>query len=199
VLESLSLSRGGTLRLAGGSLSLPAAALPPQDLRGRLADGQAGLGGIAVAKSGSRAWTVGWRYDADRLFLAPAIVGDLNLDGLVDVVDIAALVSSGAYDTGAEADWSSGDGNHDGVVDVLDIAEILQGTAYDRGAYAAISEAAREVDTLSIAALAFAAFESPSPAGRSPRFARLPAASHLPARANLASEEFIHVGPVAPQ
>jgi O-glycosyl hydrolase len=172
VLESLSLSRGGTLRLAGGSLSLPAAALSPQDLRGRLADGQAGLGGIAVAKSGSRAWTVGWRHDADRLLLAPAIAGDLNLDGLVDVVDIAGLVSSGAYDAGAGADWSAGDGNHDGVVDILDIAEILQGTAYDQGAYAAISEAAREVDTLSIAALAFASFESPSPAGRTPRFAR---------------------------
>jgi hypothetical protein len=171
MLESLVLSPGGILRLAGGSLSVPAAALVPHDLRSRLADGETGLRGIAAAKSGSLAWRVGWQYDADRLHLAPAIAGDLDLDGVVDVIDIAGLVSSGAYDAATEATWSAGDVNHDGLVDILDIAEMLQGDAYDRGAYGAIPQATMTLDAASVAALAFASFGSP-PVGRSPRFAR---------------------------
>jgi O-glycosyl hydrolase/regulation of enolase protein 1 (concanavalin A-like superfamily) len=171
-VESLVLSPGGILRLAGGSLSVPAAALAPRDLRSRLVDGQDGLRGIAVTKPGSLAWRVGWRYDADRLHLAPALAGDLNLDGVVDVIDIAELVSSGAYDAANEASWSAGDGNHDGVVDILDIAEMLQGDAYDRGAYGTIPQATMTLDESSVAALAFASFDSPATARRSPRFAR---------------------------
>jgi len=171
-LASLTLSPGGILRLAGGSVSIPAATFSPRDLRSRLTDGEGGVRGIAVAQSTSLTWRVGWRYEGDQLTLAPAIAGDVNLDGVVDIVDIVGLVSSGAYNTSAEAEWSAGDSNHDGVVDVLDITEILQGDAYDRGAYGAILQATMRPDGLSAAALAFASFESSSPVGRSPRFAR---------------------------
>jgi O-glycosyl hydrolase len=171
-LASLTLSPGGILRLAGGSVSIPSATFSPRGLRSRLTDGEGGVRGIAVAQSTSLTWRVGWRYEGDRLTLAPAIPGDVNLDGVVDIVDIAGLVSSGAYNTSAEAEWSAGDSNHDGVVDTLDIAEILQGNAYDRGAYGAITQATMSPDAPSAAALAFASFTSPSPVGRSPRFAR---------------------------
>lgn len=56
-----------------------------------------------------------------------AKMGDTNLDGLVDMLDIAAILSSGLYDTGGFAGWADGDFNGDGVVDVLDLSLCMSG------------------------------------------------------------------------
>ena len=96
-------------------------------------------------------------------FAAPL---DSNLDGLVDIQDIAALLTSSKYETGLAADWSEGDNNHDGVVDVTDISAFLNTGLYDTGTYLPASQsAAVEVGTtatLSPADAAFAAMASTS-------------------------------------
>jgi hypothetical protein len=89
-------------------------------------------------------------------FAAP---GDSNLDGVVDVQDVAALITSGKYDTGLAADWNEGDYNHDGVVDVTDVTEFFSAGLYDAGSYLPASQsAAVEVGTTTAVSPADAAF-----------------------------------------
>lgn len=65
-------------------------------------------------------------------FAAP---GDLNLDGIVDTLDLAALLGSGLFDAGIAAGWADGDLNYDGIVDSLDLGEMLGAGLFDAGAY----------------------------------------------------------------
>ena len=88
-----------------------------------------------------------------------AAAGDSNLDGLVDIQDVAALLTSSKYETGLPADWSEGDNNHDGVVDITDITGILASDVYDTGSYLPASQsAAVEVGTTTAVSPADAAF-----------------------------------------
>jgi hypothetical protein len=95
-------------------------------------------------------------------FAAP---GDGNLDGMIDIQDVAALIASGKYDSGLPADWNEGDNNHDGVVDVTDLTELLGAGLYNAGSYlpaaqpAAVSAAA-EVGTTTAMSPAEAAFSA---------------------------------------
>ena len=62
-------------------------------------------------------------------------MGDTNLDGIVDALDLANVVSGGRFDTGLPASWSQGDFNHDAVVDVLDLSALVRAALFDRGDY----------------------------------------------------------------
>ncbi len=55
--------------------------------------------------------------------LTPALPGDANLDGTVNLLDLAEL---GANWHGADKTWFQGDFNDDGVVNLLDLAELGQ-------------------------------------------------------------------------
>ena len=72
---------------------------------------------------------------AAALTFAFAAPGDTNLDGLVDVLDAATFISSGAYDAAIDSGWMDGDFNDDGIVDVLDAADLIGGGLYDAGSY----------------------------------------------------------------
>lgn len=62
--------------------------------------------------------------------------GDTNLDGVVDILDVANILASGKYDSGAtDATWSDGDFNYDGILDILDASLFLAGGTYDTGNY----------------------------------------------------------------
>jgi autotransporter-associated beta strand protein len=129
-------------------------------------DGIAGFTSTVVASTPVR--TLGWTDNGGSFTVGYAAPGDSNLDGAVDVQDIAALFASGKYDSGLAADWSEGDYNQDGVVDVTDILEVS--SLYDQGSYlpasqSAAASAAVEVGTtttLSPADAAFAAIASES-------------------------------------
>lgn len=82
-----------------------------------------GLGWIA---GGDGSFTVG--------FAAP---GDTNVDGLIDILDAADVLSSGRFDSGAASTWAEGDFNYDGMVDVLDVADSLGTGLFDAGGYVA--------------------------------------------------------------
>jgi autotransporter-associated beta strand protein len=88
----------------------------------------------AVARGESRA--VGWLVNGDgSVTFAYAAPGDANLDGMVDVLDGAACISSGLFDTGVTAGWFQGDFTMDGVCDILDISEMVSAGLFDAGPY----------------------------------------------------------------
>jgi T5SS/PEP-CTERM-associated repeat protein/autotransporter-associated beta strand protein len=64
-----------------------------------------------------------------------AATADTNLDGIVDVVDVANVVGAGKFDTGQTSSWIQGDFNYDGIVDVLDVAAFNATDLFDKGPY----------------------------------------------------------------
>jgi hypothetical protein len=69
------------------------------------------------------------------ILVSYAAPGDLNLDGMVDIIDLADMLGSGLFDTGLAADWRDGDANYDGVVDMLDLSESFATGLFNRGPY----------------------------------------------------------------
>ena len=67
---------------------------------------------------------------ADAFLLRPALLGDANLDGTVDVNDLSVVLTQ--YDKSVGMSWSTGDFNGDGTVDVNDLSNVL--TNYDKTA-----------------------------------------------------------------
>jgi hypothetical protein len=59
---------------------------------------------------------------ADFLDRAYALVGDTNLDGTVNLIDLLILLDNYG-ETGA--DWAQGDFNYDGVVNLTDLLALL--------------------------------------------------------------------------
>jgi autotransporter-associated beta strand protein len=158
---TLTLVAGGTARVGGGgTLRLGGLAV---DLFGRFEIGAAQVdvqaGGfdeaavgraIAAAGSGSMGITsaavdaaraagrpraIGWKVDdAGTLVVRAAAPGDVDLDGRVDLLDVAMLLAAARFDGGSAA-WSEGDFNADGGFDILDVADLIGADVYDRGAY----------------------------------------------------------------
>ena len=54
---------------------------------------------------------------------------------MVDVLDIAEIISTAKFNSGLQASWQDGDFNGDGLVDVLDLAEVSAEGLYDNGRY----------------------------------------------------------------
>ena len=97
--------------------------------------GETGIGSTAEElASGIRTvgYTVAENGSAVVAFAAP---GDLNLDGQVDVFDLAALRGSAVFGTSAAAHWADGDMNYDGVANLFDLVAIGSGGGFGQGAY----------------------------------------------------------------
>jgi hypothetical protein len=170
-ITSLVLASGGLLDFGAGTLTTQSGLNRTSILAAISAgkgdgswNGTAGFTSTVVASTSSR--TLGWMDNGGSFTVGFAAPGDGNLDGVVDVQDVAALITSGKYDTGLAADWNEGDNNHDGVVDVTDVTEFFTAGLYDAGSYLPASQsAAVEVGTttaLSPADAAFAAIASES-------------------------------------
>jgi fibronectin-binding autotransporter adhesin len=134
---------GGKIDLGSGQVSIAAGGIAAADLRadiiagrnGGAWDGTAGISsGAAAASSGTRAvgYTVAGDGSARVSFASP---GDTNIDGVVDLIDLLAILSSGTYDQSVPAVWDQGDFNYDGVTDLLDLLGILGSGTYDQGNY----------------------------------------------------------------
>jgi len=97
-------------------------------------DGPGITSGEILATS-SRA--IGHRILADgSVIVGFAAVGDATMDGRVDIQDLIALNSGGAYGTGrTDAAWWQSDFNADGRVDVFDLLAIVSSGLYGAGSY----------------------------------------------------------------
>jgi autotransporter-associated beta strand protein len=147
-LASLTIAAGASIDVGTCRLTFSSVAVPTPTVRQQLAAGRGsgdwnGPSGIhstaaAAAITAGRNRAVGWLDNGDgTLTVAFAAAGDTNLDGTVDVLDSANVVTSGKFDTSAAASWSDGDFNHDGVLDVLDLSEFMASDLLDRGGYVA--------------------------------------------------------------
>jgi hypothetical protein len=87
--------------------------------------------------------TVGWLANGDgSVTFAYAAPGDTNLDWTIDMLDVAAIVGSGKFGTGAAATWRDGDSNYDGLLDMLDVAALMSTDLFDAGIYNAAQASA---------------------------------------------------------
>jgi autotransporter-associated beta strand protein len=144
-IGGLSPNAGGLTDVRDGSMTvasgLAAADLVTALVAGRSGGSWAAASGIAssavaadVAAGLPRA--VGWLDNGDgSLTFAYSAVGDSNLDGLVDVVDAANMLTSGKFNSGGSAVWTEGDFNYDGSFDVLDAADFIAAGSFNAGPY----------------------------------------------------------------
>jgi autotransporter-associated beta strand protein len=147
VVRGLDLQSGGKLDIGTGSLTVTgslASATALARLREGRGDGTwSGTSGIVstVIKSdlaAGRAREIGWLENGGgSISFAYAAPGDTNLDGVIDILDVAGFLTAGKFETGAAAVWSDGDFNYDGVNDLLDAVEFMTSGYFDAGPYAA--------------------------------------------------------------
>ena len=147
VVRGLDLQSGGKLDIGTGSLTVTgslASATALARLREGRGDGTwSGTSGIVstVIKSdlaAGRAREIGWLENGGgSISFAYAAPGDTNLDGVIDILDVAGFLTAGKFETGAAAVWSDGDFNYDGVKDLLDAVEFMTSGYFDAGPYAA--------------------------------------------------------------
>jgi autotransporter-associated beta strand protein len=150
--RSLDLASGGRVDIGTGSLtitgSMAAATVLAKLLEGRadgLWSGTSGIMSSAVAAdvAVNRPRAVGWKENGGgSVTFAYAAPGDTNLDGLVDITDVADFLTAGAFSRGVSARWEDGDFNYDGVVDITDAAEFLTTGLYGGGYGPSAAEAA---------------------------------------------------------
>lgn len=140
---SLALAAGGRIDVGTGGLVIAAGGAGVAEVRQRIAAagsqgnwavGTAGIGSAAAGPGTHRAVGLVVRDDGSML-VSYAAPGDLDLDGVVDIIDVAAMFATGMFDSGRPADWSEGDFNYDGVVDLLDLGEMLAADLFDGGSY----------------------------------------------------------------
>ena len=136
----------GHVTIAPGGISQ--AALVADLVAGRGAGDWAGVAGFVsrtatAALGAGQSRSLGWVAGGDGSFTVGfAAAGDTNIDGLIDILDAADVLSSGRFDRGAAAIWAEGDFNYDGVVDVLDVADSLGTGLFDFGPYGSSAMAA---------------------------------------------------------
>ena len=143
-MSGLTVASGGRLDVGRGSVTVATGTSPSSllaDLLTGRGDGTwtgSGITSAAVAAdvAAGRARAIGWIEQADGgITFGYAAPGDTNLDGLVDISDVARFIASGLFDTGLPATWEGGDSNYDGLVDILDAGDFLLTGLYDAGRY----------------------------------------------------------------
>jgi len=127
----------GRLQVAAGGVTR--AALVADLLAGRAGGTWAGEGGITSTATAEDVGSgllrsIGWIETADGgMVVGYAAPGDTNVDGLVDILDIAGFLGGNRFDSWAAAICSEGDFNYDSVVDILDAADLAATELFDRG------------------------------------------------------------------
>jgi autotransporter-associated beta strand protein len=143
-VAGLDVATGGLIDVADGRLTV-AGGLTGSAVAAALRSGRADghwTGGTGIASAAAAAGTgvspraVGWFEPGDgSTTIAYAAAGDANVDWTLDILDAAAFMAAGRYDTGLPARWQDGDFGYDGVVDVLDAADFIATGLFDAGGY----------------------------------------------------------------
>lgn len=145
IVGGLRPAAGGFVDLGSGLMTV-AAGLRRADLLASLAaargtgswTGASGIGSSTAAADLARGAmrSVGWLERGDgATTIAYAAPGDTNLDWVVDILDVAAIMGTGRFDSGRAATWAEGDFNFDGVADLLDIADLVAADLFNAGPY----------------------------------------------------------------
>ncbi len=138
-VNSLALADTARLELGTGKLTVAANGFTESDIRRNLITGRNGgswdgpSGITSTFAGGDR--SIGYRVADGALEVAYAAPGDSNLDGVIDILDIADIISAGKFNTGAAANWRQGDVNYDNVFDIVDLADILGTNLFNQGTY----------------------------------------------------------------
>ena len=136
-----SIDYSGKIILGLNKLNINSNSLSQADLRYLLIAGRNGGSwdgdyGFVTNKEINGIKNIGYVYNDDgTTTIGWAAPGDTNLDGTIDILDVANILSSGKFDTGESAHWFEGDFNYDGIVDVLDMASFLSSDLFDKGSY----------------------------------------------------------------
>jgi autotransporter-associated beta strand protein len=142
-MSSLVLASGGRIDVGRGGLVIAPGGAAAAEVRQRLIAGRGqgdwaasttGIASTAAGPGSGRAVGMITQNDGS-ILVSYAAPGDLNLDGMVDIIDLADMLGSGLFDTGLAADWGDGDANYDGVVDMLDLSESFATGLFNRGPY----------------------------------------------------------------
>ena len=163
-VTSLTLDAAGLIDLGSGRVTIAAGGFTESVIRSRLIAGRgdgswAGTSGILSRSTATVAGgSVGYATNGDgSLTVAFAAAGDTNLDGFVDILDVAELLVSGIFDSGRAAGWWQGDFTYDDVVDILDVLANLGANLFDAGPYSpASAPPATDDHTFSTTEMAFA-------------------------------------------
>jgi rhamnogalacturonan endolyase len=140
-LDSLAITGGrldlgtGQLRVAAGGYDL--AVVRQWLLAGRNGGGWDGGIGIMSRSAGPAVLReVGYAVSEGVLTIGWAAPGDANLDGVVNVFDLASVLARGAYGgSGGGAAWADGDFNYDGRVSLLDLVQISSSSLMNAPGY----------------------------------------------------------------
>ena len=140
-VAALALGPGGLVDLGSGRLTIEAGGYSLPQIRNLLQAGPParwrGVGGfVSGAIGSSNGDGVGYVIGDDgSITMSYAAAGDTNLDGVVDILDVSAIVTSGRFNSGEPAAWADGDFNHDGTVDVLDVSDLVGASLFNAGPY----------------------------------------------------------------
>ena len=146
---------GGRVDLGVGRINVAAGGITAEALVLDILAGRTGTAGLwsgttgitssvaaAAIATASSPRAVGWiDSGAGGLSVAFSAPGDSNIDGFVDILDVANFLSAGKYDSGAPAVWSQGDFNYDGIVDILDVGDFVVTGLYNAGTYLPVPSA----------------------------------------------------------
>jgi rhamnogalacturonan endolyase len=158
-LPSIALEAGAKIDLGVGRFTVAAGGITASQVQALLVAGRGdgtwnGASGF-VTRSASAGAGLGLGSivnDDGSTTVSFAAAGDINLDGLVDVVDVATLLAGGTLDTVVSRGWADGDFTYDGIFDILDIGELMATNRYETGPYG-----------MSASAAAFASFAMTEP------------------------------------
>ena len=146
-VPSLAIAVGGRLELGRGRVSVAGGGISEAVVRQLLLagrgdgswNGSAGVTSLMATPDPSR--MLGYLVAPEGITIAYAAPGDTNLDGVIDVADMANFVSN-LDDPSAVGSWNGGDFNYDGFVDQLDLSDFLGTGLFDQGTYLTAGEAA---------------------------------------------------------
>ena len=148
VLSALIMDPLGRIEFGTGRLSIAAAGIAEAAVRqllilGRNDGGWDGMAGFTSRAAGpGRGRALGYVVTPNAITIAYAALGDGNLDGIVDLLDVGRMSAGLESIEPLGAAWYSGDYNYDGLVDLLDIYDFLSTGLFDQGSYLTASEAA---------------------------------------------------------
>jgi autotransporter-associated beta strand protein len=149
-------SSGALVDIGMGGLAIAAGGITPEAIDELLAigrnagdwNGDAGIrsSAAAAAVAAGRPRTVGWiEQDDGSILCRLAAPGDSNLDGFIDVLDLATVLAGGRFNAGGPCRWADGDFNNDGLVDIIDVADMMSTGLFNAGDYLAATTADEQV------------------------------------------------------
>lgn len=139
-------SGGGRIDVGGSRLDIAVSGIAATDLVAALVagrnggtwDGTAGITSSLAAANVAAGMdrSLGWLENPDGSFaVVTAAPGDTDLDGTVDILDVANVFGGGTFNAGPGAVWFNGDFNYDGSADILDMADFVSAGLFDTGPY----------------------------------------------------------------